>query len=423
MTFATDCRRASASSLRMGRRDFIAGSAALSVVATTPLAGRAQSLRLRGLEEFIRDKAQRDHIPGVAACLIEGDEIAWSHAYGFADLEQRVAMSLDSLQNIASISKTFAATAIMQLREAGLIDLDADVNEYLAFTVRNPYYLGVPISARQLLTHTSSLRDGPAYPQHYACGDPKMSLGTWVREYLTVGGRFYDEANNFLGRSPGMQWSYCNIAYGLLGHLVEAVSGIAYPEYCRRNIFAHLEMNDTSWLLADIDRRRHAVPYTWASGGQARGRSWDDGPMGAVQMDGRTRDRPLEDGFHPNCLYNHPNYPDGFLRTSVNDLSRYLRAYLGGGAFAGQRILQPETVQDMLDVKLEAPTRRQGLTWNVNYSVDGEPAWGHSGQDPGVNTDMRILPARNLGAIAFANTNNIAPFEFTRRILETALLL
>ena len=196
MTRTTDSGRIGASSLRMDRRHFIAGSAALSVAGMTPLAGRAQSRRLRGLEEFIREKARRDHIPGVAACLIEGDEIAWSHAYGFADLEQRVAMSLDSLQNIASVSKTFAATAIMQLMEAGLIDLDADVNEYLAFTVRNPYYPRVPISARQLLTHTSSLRDGPAYPQHYACGDPKMSLGTWVRQYLAIGGRFYDEANN-----------------------------------------------------------------------------------------------------------------------------------------------------------------------------------------------------------------------------------
>ncbi len=412
----------------MHRRDFVIGSALLALGEMIPRASRSERMTMPAVEAFIREKATRDHIPGVAACLVRGSEIVWSHAYGFADLERRIPMTLDSLQNIASISKTVVATALMQVKEAGLIKLDADVNDYLGFPVRNPKAPNAPITCRQLMTHTSSIRDGSTYPQHYACGDPRMSLVKWLREYFTPGVVFYDAAKNFHPWLPGETWSYSNLAYGLLGHLVEAVSGIPFHSFCRLNIFAPLEMNETGWLLADVDRSKHVVPYTWVADGKARGRDWDDVPMGVVRMDGPTRGAPLEDGYQPNCLYSHPNFPDGFLRTSVSEMSRFLRAYLAGGAFEGRRILRRDTVREMLQVRLVTPRnpvglpkRKQGLTWNVGYSIDGEPAWGHGGRDPGVNTDLRLLPSRNLGAIAFTNTNHVAPWQFTRRILEAGL--
>jgi CubicO group peptidase (beta-lactamase class C family) len=430
LTLVGQSGRAIAAKLMMHRRDFIFGSALLALGGTTPSAGGDERVTLPALEAFVRDKATRDHIPGVAACIVRGGEIIWAHAYGFADLERRIPMSLDSLQNIASISKTVGATAVMQVYEAGLIELDANVNEYLSFPIHNPVYPDVPLTCRQLMTHTSSIRDGSTYPQHYACGDPRMSLATWVREYFTPGGHFYNAEENFHPWAPGERWSYSNLAYGLLGHVLEAVSGIPFHRFCRRNIFAHLGMDKTAWHLADIDQSKHVVPYTWVAGGKARGRDWDGVPMGVIRIAGPTRGASLEDGYQPNCLYNHPNFPDGFLRTSVNQMSRFLRAYLAGGEFEGRRILRRQTVEEMLDVKLTTPrnppglpNRQQGLTWNVGYSVDGEPAWGHGGRDPGVNTDLRLLPSRNLGAIAFTNTNDVAPWQFTQRFLEAAVQL
>jgi CubicO group peptidase (beta-lactamase class C family) len=387
-------------------------------------------MRLPDLEAFVREKATRDHIPGVAACIVRGNEVIWTHAYGFADLERRIPMSLDSLQNIASISKTVTATAVMQLYETQLIDLDADVNDYLSFPIHNPAYPGVPITCRQLMTHTSSIRDGLAYPRNYTCDDPRMSLASWVREYFTPEGLFYNAEKNFHSWAPGERWSYSNLAYGLLGYLVEVVSGIPFHRFCRLNIFANLGMEKTGWFLADIDRSQHVVPYTWVTNGKARGRDWDGESMGVVRMNGPTYGAPLEDGYQPNCLYNHPNFPDGFLRTSVNQMSRFLRAYLSGGEFEGQRILRGETIDEMLDIKLniqrdqmELLNRQQGLTWNVSFTIDDEPAWGHGGRDPGVNTDLRLLPSSNLGAIAFTNTDEINPWEFTQRFLEVALQL
>lgn len=412
----------------MKRREFLLGGVSALGGAITPASAKTdRKTSMKSVERFIRDKAERDHIPGVAACLVNGTDITWSYSYGFANLEQRTPMSIDSVQNIASISKTVTATAAMQAWEAGLFNLDTDINEYLGYSIRNPHFPDIPITARQLLLHTSSLADGPSYTSHYGCGDAKMDLSVWIREYLSLNGNFFDAEKNFHTWAPGEKWAYANIPFGLLGYLVEIVSGLEFHQFCRRNIFAPLGMNDTAWLLSDVNHTRQTTPYIWAHENTVRTPDHGGRPIGVVQQDGPTFENALSDGYHPNCLYSHPNYPDGFLRSSVRDLSRYLRAYLGGGAFNGYRLLQKETVDEMLNVKLVTDRkqdglidRQQGVTWNVIYTINGELAWGHPGLDPGVNTDLKILRQKNLGAIVFTNTNHISPWQITKKILETA---
>ncbi|WP_259016234.1 serine hydrolase domain-containing protein [Emticicia fluvialis] len=107
-------------------------------------------------------------IPGFAACKVQNDRIVWTKAFGLASIEKKIPISIDGIMNIGSISKTFTATAIMQLWEKGKIDLYADVNDYLDFAIRNPAFPDKPITVFQLLTHTSSIIDGEAY-HHKLC--------------------------------------------------------------------------------------------------------------------------------------------------------------------------------------------------------------------------------------------------------------
>jgi CubicO group peptidase (beta-lactamase class C family) len=95
------------------------------------------------------------HVPGIAYCVVKGEQMIWSGGAGWANMEEKIPMSIDGIMNIASISKTFTAIAVMQLWEKGLLDLESDVNTYLPFSVRNPHHPDVPITIFQLLTHTS----------------------------------------------------------------------------------------------------------------------------------------------------------------------------------------------------------------------------------------------------------------------------
>ena len=406
----------------MNRRHFLKQSATMSAVACLP-ASPLLAADQNSINRFIEEKMLRDHIPGVAACIFNKQEVIWSNAYGWANIEQRLPMSTDSIQNIASISKTFTTTAIMQLHEEGLLDLDADLNSILPFSVRNPKRSADGITVRQLLTHSSFVRDGLSYAEHYACGDPRFSLAVWLKEYLTPAGIFYDAEENFHDWMPGSRFEYTNISYGILAYIVELKSGIPFPEYCRRNIFARLGMADTAWMLADVDLEQHVVPYTWVEDSVARGPRWGGIPLGVIREDGPTLDATLMDGYQDNCVYNHPNYPDGFLRTSVNQLSVYARAYLNGGEFAGRRILKSSSIAAMLTNQNIPGNRTQGLTWYADEEMQDELQWGHGGSDPGSNTDMRLLPAQGVGAIGFANTNGITPTEISEQLLELALEL
>ena len=200
---------------------------------------------VNAIDSFIIAQATRYHIPGIAVGVVKGDKLHWSKAYGWADIERRKPMSTDGLMNIASISKTITATAAMRLWEKNLIELDADINSYLPIVVRNPNFPDVAITVGQILSHTSSIKDGSNYRLGYQCGDPEKSLSEWIEGYFTPDGAFYDAIENFHNQRPDSIYQYSNVAFGLLGYLVEKVSGMPFHQYVRKNIFEPLDMNQT----------------------------------------------------------------------------------------------------------------------------------------------------------------------------------
>jgi CubicO group peptidase (beta-lactamase class C family) len=391
----------------MNRREFLA-------ITSTATAGlvfgcqkkQKEEVLVSDLDAFIEKRMAEVRIPGLSTCIIKNNRMAWSKSYGYADLEKQIKMTADHVENIGSISKTFVTTAIMQLWEKGKFKLDDAINDYLSFEVKHPQYPEKSITFNHLLTHTSSLADGGAYGQGYACGDPKDSLQDWHRAYFTPGMAHYHPDENFHSWGPGesrpLSESYCNVAFGLLAILVEKLSGQDFEEYCQSHIFKPLEMNNTSWYIKNVDVTTHAIPYTWVEGGKPRGPSWGGKPLGVIRETGPTWDSVIEpDGHAPNCFYNHPNFPDGFLRCSVNQLSHYIRCYLNKGVFSGQRILEEDTIKLLLQKR----NLNVGLCWQEKQLNDGRIVWGHLGNDPGVNNLLMFDPETGTGTAILANTN------------------
>lgn len=397
---------------RITRREFLK----ISAIAGSGLIFSYKRLpQLNELEDFINDKMKTIPIPGLSACTVKKNRLIWSKGYGWANIKKKIPMSPDSVMNIGSVSKTFTATAIMQLWEKGKFLLDDDINDYLNFTVKNPRYPNETITFRQLLTHRSSIKDGSAYGESYSCGDPTITLETWLKEYFTPGGTFYNEEENFHTWKPGERGSiptkprsYSNVGFGLLGYLVEVISGMAFNDYTKTNIFQPLDMKETSWFLADLDISKHAVPYTYASEGKLRGE--------LLQEEGLKEKTRLKEGFIPNCLYSFPNYPDGLVRTSVNQLARFLMAYINNGVYRDKRILKSDTIRTMLSNDHFG----RGLCWVKSELDDGEIVWGHGGGDPGINTIMAFRPSDGVGIIVFANTAGARLSDISKRLFQEA---
>ena len=372
------------------RRAAIACSAA--VVAVLGVCGAlafhtvAAAEVLPACETDLQSQLEALDVPGLSAAIVKRGQIVCASSAGMANIEENRPVTPDTLFLVASVSKTVTATAIMQLVEQGKIGLDDDVGEYLPFEVSIPFSPEAPITLRQLLTHTASIDDNPAYvncpgwctygssitPFVTRGADSPVPLADFTKGYFTPDGPYYDWSANFEDAEPGTKTDYSNMGIVLAGYLVETISGVPFDQYSREKIFAPLGMEKTSWRLAGIDRSILAMPYDKDSS-----------------------------GFIPYGHYGEPDYPDGMLRTSAIELANFLIAYMEGGAYGDRRILEAETVAEMLTSQTELEPD-QGLVW-VKRLVGHRTVWGHDGADNGAGAEMWFDPEQNEGVILMTN--------------------
>ena len=332
----------------------------------------------------IVDWMERQKVPGLAACMVRGDRIVWSGGYGMANLTRGIPFTPDrTLFQIASISKTITATAVFQLRDKGLFELDDDAGEFLDFPVRNPRFPEQPITFERLLTHTSSLDEGEALYGSYAVGDPTVSLKDAVTRYFEEGRRSRAE-DCYRDYAPGAEERYSNAGYALLGYLVERISGQALETYLEQNVYSILKMAETSFYISKLDRERQALPYTYTEGHKHE--------LCPGQGDGNLLPKGVSPkaGYNEHALYSYPTLADGMVRTSVNQLANFMIAMMNGGRFDGAQLLKEETVDEMLS--------GDGICWFRSGEY-----WGHDGRDPGCETEMMFNPETKVGLIVFAN--------------------
>ena len=339
---------------------------------------------------------------GMACAIVGPGDVRWAGGFGLADIEHRRPMLVDTLINVASVSKTVTATAVMQLWEQKQFDLHDDVARYLSFPLRNPHFPDVPITFEQLLSHHSSIRDnGAAYDRTYICGDSPINLEVWLKEYFTPGGKYWDAAN-WHEWAPGAANPpleppiYSNVGYGVLAYLVELMGQKSFPTFCRERIFGPLGMHHSGWLLRDIDVSRHATPYFNVPESSAP----EEVEFYQKLMPPGTDLKSVPPGkLMPLCLYSWANYPDGSLKTSANELARFLAAYLGQGRAYGNSILKPETLARMFS----GHHFGGHLGWGTRKLPDGRSVILHSGADPGVTSFIAFESLSNVGVVGVRN--------------------
>lgn len=344
----------------------------------------AQTGSAQPIDAFIAKTMDEAGIVGLSAAVIVDRKVVWMKGYGFADPRRGVPFRPDTVMNIGSISKTFTGVALMQAVQDGKLSLDEDINAYLPYKVSNPHRPGAKITLRHLATHTSGITDrSSVYRATYHFGDAPEPLGEFLKGYFVPGGKDYSK-DNFLDKAPGTHREYSNIGAGLAGAIVEIAVGEKLDAYAKKRIFTPLGMNDTAWSLAAVDPSKHSQLFVAQKGLSI-----------------------------PIPLYEGTTYPDGGVRTSVADLSKFFIALLGDGTYEGARILDRSSVDEMLrfqytgankpeNIDFQQDPKNSGIFWSTKFNVT---RIGHGGSDPGVQTEMLASLTKDVGVILFSNTS------------------
>ena len=355
--------------------------------------------RVAELGAKIEEIQKKYSIVGLSVVAVKNGSVVWNTNFGLADIKREVPVTDQTKFRIASISKTVASTALMQLWERGKCDLDEDISRYLGWKIANPHHPDKPITIRHLLTHTSSLTDNANYDRFLQVTYNAGGRAPNLRELLHVDGAYYNNGASVRTNAPGTSLSYCNLAFGVVGTLVEKISGEDFQTYCAKNIFEPLHMNASFnvALLPDINE----LSALYKMGNNGFEAQFDD--YGGVHPKDRIG-RVYRPG-HNALVYG----PQGGLRVSVLDLSKFMVQFMDRKPFGTERILRKSTVQMMLGEQWSRGGKGKdysgrGLGFQRTQSLVPEELWiGHTGSAYGLYSSMFFVPDKSMGVIFITN--------------------
>ncbi|MCI1821723.1 MAG: beta-lactamase family protein [Megasphaera sp.] len=311
----------------------------------------------RDLESLIGDTGLG--VPGLAVVIYKNGEQVYEKFLGRRYIngvqpQFDLPVTKDSRFRVASVSKQFTALTILQLAEAGKLSLEEDICKYLGFTLRHPRYPEQPITIRMLLSHISSLCDGSIYA---------ISPDEDIIELFMPEGLYYRGGEHFSAiGGPGTYFHYCNLNYGLLGTIIEVVTGVRFDMYQRTHILKELNISG-SYNISDFDTedmKRLGTVYQKQKAGR-----WDENGPWYPQIDdyrGIVQPRHIVRICNPDQrqnddFYNVAGYvpgtngtifsPQGGLRISAQELTNLLDMYLHNGVYQGKQIVTEAVLKEM----------------------------------------------------------------------------
>ncbi|MFD2556382.1 serine hydrolase domain-containing protein [Sphingobacterium tabacisoli] len=319
--------------------------------------------------------AKRYNAVGLAYVVVKDGKIIHSDAVGYKDLEKQTPLNVaDNLFRIASISKSFTATAWMQLVEAGKASLDDDFGSLIGFPVRNPLFPNKVITLRMLLSHTSSISDKNGYFNLDAINPIKNP--EWKKGY-----------NDY---EPGTQYEYCNLNFNMAGAALEQAVGIRFDNYIKKQILMPLRLNG-GYCVDSLDNTMFAKIYEYDS----KKEEFEAQPAAYAPRSEEVQNYTLG--------YTTPVFsPTGGLKISAEDLARYMMMHMNYGEYNGVRLISKTSANIM-----QTPVNKDagyGLALRENKTfIKGKKVVGHTGSAYGLYSAMFFEPQEQFGVVVITN--------------------
>jgi CubicO group peptidase (beta-lactamase class C family) len=341
---------------------------ALAALLLLPLKGGGMSARDKlsaYFHESMQEAMKNHQLPNAGIAVVMGDEIILLQGYGYADLESM--RSVDPEEHLfrsGSVSKVFTWTAVMQLAEKGMVDLDADINQYLDFDIPDRLYKAGkeettgPITLKHLMTHTSGFED---VLEGLFLLDPDKHPG--LREYLLekIPERIYP---------AGRVMAYSNYGPALAGYIIERVSGKGFETYMRDHVFNPLGMESSNFSQPLPESLNNRLVQAYRKAGE---------------------------DFLPGRFEYMPA-PAGGLSTTAADMARFMLAHLNGGMVEGQSILEPVTVRRMHSKLFVHHYLLGGMAHGFKETIfNGQHVLFHGGSTNLFDSGLYMLPDSKIG--------------------------
>lgn len=359
--------------------------------------GIQQTLQL--LDNDLEKISEVGLIKGYGVAIVSKDSTLFAKGYGLSDVESGTPYTINTLQNIGSVSKTLIGVALLKAQEMGKLNLNDPINKHLDFEVINPSYKNDPILIWHLATHTGTINDTGLYDkkayylinkndlsseaikgqsEEFQTLDNKVTMKEYLENFLSTDGIWYGK-KNFVKKKPGTKYEYSNVGATLAAQVLEEATEMSYDEFTQQYILTPLRMKSSGWSFDTIDKNQHSKLYN---------------------------DRSQE---LPN--YSLVTYPDGGLITNLMDFSAYL-SELMKGYYGEGTLLKKESYTTIFDERLPKKTSPKKANsyddeFNSGIFMGYTPKGylGHTGSDPGISSFMFFDPELQIGHIVMLNTS------------------
>jgi CubicO group peptidase (beta-lactamase class C family) len=327
-------------------------------------------------ENFLNDidsVMKKHEVVGLSVGVVKKGKIIYTHSFGYKNRENNTLLSDDCLFRIASISKSFSATSIMQLVEAGKLSLDDDISDLIGFRIRNPAYPDQVITLRMLMSHRSSINDSQGYFTFDGINPNRNP--DWMKCY-----------NRY---PPDSLYEYCNLNYNIIGAVIERKTGVRFDQYVKKNVLDPLGLYG-GYCVDSLDNSRFATLY-----------EYDDSLKQFTPSAGAYNPRREEIRNYVLGVSTPIFSPTGGMKISVPDLAHYMIMHMQQGKYKGKRIISKKSAGIM-----QTPRGKEGYglaLLRTKKLIAGREMRGHTGSAYGLYSAMFFQPKDKFGFVVINN--------------------
>jgi CubicO group peptidase (beta-lactamase class C family) len=343
-------------------------------------------------EAEIAENMKKLSVVGLSVAVVKKGEIIYAKSFGQKDIDSNTPLTNENIFRIASISKSFSATSIMQLVEAGKVSLEDDLSDLVGFKVRNPKFPDTKITLKLAMSHLSSINDREGYSTLDGINPAKNP--NW--------------ANCYSDYEPGSKYAYCNLNYNMIGTIIERISGERFDQYVKKHVINPLKLY-AGYCVDSLDNNKFATIY---------------------EYNGKTKQFTASPGAYAPRREEIKNYisgysspifsPTGGMKISATDLAKYMTMHMNLGKYKGVKIISKKSAQIMQTKLSDEEDYGLALKHESKY-IDGVNLTGHTGSAYGLYSAMFWDPKEKYGFVVITNGCNPSRTDGTTDILKSTI--